>query len=80
MRPPVAPSGGRRPTWGPTLALFGLVTKQHGPQPLEAELGLLQGKQQPKIPLEYLPQHPPIVGGQGITFKPLAQRLAVLGA
>jgi hypothetical protein len=78
--PPGAPSGGGRPTWGPTLALFGLVTKQHGPQPLEAELGFLQGKQQPKIPLEHVVQHAPIVGSQAIPGEPCTQCLAVFAA
>ena len=62
------------------LTLLRLLAKQQGPQPLEAERGLLQGKQQPKIPLEHLVQHPPIVGGQGIPGEPWAQRLAVFAA
>ena len=44
--------------------------KRAGPEPLEAEPGLLQGEQQPKIPLEHLVQHAPIGGGQGIACEP----------
>ena len=62
------------------LTLLGLLAKQHHPEPLEAERRLLQGKQQPKIPLEHLVQHAPIVGSQGIPGEPCAQRLAVFAA
>jgi hypothetical protein len=48
------------------LTLLGLLAKHHHPEPLEADRRLLQGKQQPKIPLEHLVQHAPIVGSQGI--------------
>ena len=46
--------------------------KEQAPEPLEAEPGLLQGEQQPKIPLEHLVQHAPIGGGQGIACEPCA--------
>jgi hypothetical protein len=59
------------------LSLLRLFAKQDGPQPLEAELGLLQGKQQPKMECDQLDQDTSIVCGQGIAFESLNQRLAV---
>src|SRR4029434_5400376 len=41
-------------------------------EPTQTHLGFLQGKDEPKIPQEYLVQHPPIVDGQGIVVEPLA--------
>jgi hypothetical protein len=58
----------------------GLRAKEQDPEPLQAERRLLQGKQQPKIPLEHQVQHAPIGRGQGIPGEPLAQRLAVFAA
>jgi hypothetical protein len=54
-----------------SLTLLGLLAKQQRPEPLQAEPGLLQGKQQPKIPLEYQVQHAPIGSSQGIPGEPL---------
>jgi len=62
------------------LTLLGLLAKHHHPEPLEAERRLLQGKQQPKIPLEYLVQHAPIVGSQGIACEPSAYGFTVCAA
>src|ERR1043166_9468044 len=47
-------SQGRVSGWGWTL--LRLLAKQQGPQPLQAEPGLLQGEQQPKIDAQYLHQ------------------------
>ena len=57
-----------------------LLAKEQDPEPLQAECRLLQGKQQPKIPLQHQVQHAPIGSGQGIPGEPLAQRLAVFAA
>ena len=54
------------------FACVGLRAKEQDPKPLEAERRLLQGKQQPKIPLEHLVQYAPIGGGQGIACEPCA--------
>jgi hypothetical protein len=62
------------------MALCGLGTKQHDPQPLKAQLSLLQGKKQPKIPPQYLPQHVSILCGQSVTFESLHECLAVFAA
>jgi hypothetical protein len=59
------------------LTLLRLLAKHQGTQPLEAEAGLLQSEQQPKIPSQHLGQHLPILCSQGITMEALNQRLAV---
>ena len=52
------------------MVLRGLRAKEQDPEPLQAERRLLQGKQQPKIPLEHQVQHAPIGRGQGIPGEP----------
>src|SRR5262249_27867795 len=74
-------SGVRRRTsrWqGPTGVR--LLAKEQDAESLQAERRLLQGKQQPKIPLEHQVQHAPIGRRQGILCEPLAQRLTLFAA
>ena len=55
---------------GREVLRVGLRAKEQDPEPLQAERRLLQGKQQPKIPLEHQVQHAPIGRGQGIPGEP----------
>jgi hypothetical protein len=66
MPPPVAPSGGRRPPWGPTRALVGLVPTQPSPPPLEAARGLRHGTQPPNMARAQLHQDTSSVCGPGM--------------
>src|SRR5262245_51130236 len=65
-RPPSTVSGRCGGISRGTFTLLGPLAKQHRPEPLQAEPRLLYGEQQPKVPREHVPQHTPIVGGQGI--------------
>jgi hypothetical protein len=74
---PITVSGRSGGTSRGSLTLLRLLAKQHHPEPLEADRRLLQGTQQPKIPLQHLVQYAPIISGQGIPGEPCAQGLAV---
>ena len=48
--------------------------------PLEADLGLLQGKHQPKVQLDSRHRHALIAHSQGVVFESLDQRLTISSA
>jgi hypothetical protein len=71
---PTASASARRPTGLRRRALLGLLSEHQGLYPFETQLGFPQGKQQPKIKGQHLPEYPSILGSQGIRFESSQQR------
>ena len=73
---PAASASARVTTGLRRRALLWLFAEHQRLQPPETQLCFPQGKQQPKVKGQHLPEYLSILGGQGIRFESSQQRFA----